>query len=353
MMRGSRPVDGGLSTHSQWSEHGSRTPRRHDQPDEDQEHRTAAAKRARGSGRSLTSGVLPPGVPVAEHQCQPQTEDHLSEDGVEAENLEHDCHGSVAQMRHCYVLRVFTRNGIGGNALGVVTDVSGLSDGMMQDVASDLGFPETIFVDWRGGGVPRTRIFTPTAELPFAGHPMVGAAWVVNVLGPGNVASLECAAGDVRIHTSEDVVVIESPDTPREVRAAELDDSMAGWVDHVSVYTVTMPLEFCLIEARSPEVVAAADRARSGTVLLWAWDGSDVKARFFAPDLGVPEDPATGGAAVALANVLYETGRTSGSINILQGDEMGSPSTILVEWNGPRVSLGGRVVRDETRELDV
>ena len=84
-------------------------------------------------------------------------------------------------MRHCYVLRVFTRGGEGGNHLGVVTDTTGLADVTMQAIATALGFSETIFIDWRAVGDPRVRIFTPAAELAFAGHPLVGA--LVSFLG--------------------------------------------------------------------------------------------------------------------------------------------------------------------------
>jgi len=100
--------------------------------------------------------------------------------------------------------------------------------------------------------------------------------------------------------------------------------------------------------------VASADPPDlPGDIYLWAWDGDQVKARFFAPELGVVEDPATGSAAVALAAVMTHQGRDSGSIEIRQGDEIGTPSTIHLEWSGNQVSIAGTVVRDETRELEV
>ena len=102
-------------------------------------------------------------------------------------------------MRPCYVLRVFTAGGEGGNHLGVVVDVTGLDDGTMQEIAADLRFSETIFIDWNRGAVPAVRIFTPVAELPFAGHPLVGAAWVLGTMAPGAVDSLRCGIGEVRL----------------------------------------------------------------------------------------------------------------------------------------------------------
>ena len=74
-------------------------------------------------------------------------------------------------MRHCYVLRVFTRGDEGGNHLGVVTDVTGLDTETMQGIATELGFSETVFIDWQNEGVPFVRIFTPAAEMPFCGTP--------------------------------------------------------------------------------------------------------------------------------------------------------------------------------------
>ena len=107
-------------------------------------------------------------------------------------------------MRHCYVLRVFTRvsgdgRHVGGNHLGVITDVTGLPDRVMQEIATELGFSETIYVDWRAPGNPAARIFTPGAEMPFAGHPLVGAGWLLQVIGPGGPTAITCGVGDVAI----------------------------------------------------------------------------------------------------------------------------------------------------------
>ena len=80
------------------------------------------------------------------------------------------------------VLRVFTAGREGGNHLGVVNDLVDLDDAAMQQIATDLGFTETVFVDWPEGSIPFARIFTPAEELPFAGHPLVGAAWCLTVI---------------------------------------------------------------------------------------------------------------------------------------------------------------------------
>lgn len=88
--------------------------------------------------------------------------------------------------------------------------------------------------------------------------------------------------------------------------------------------------------------------------MLWSWSapGSMVKARFFAGGLGVVEDPATGSAAVALAAALSKRGMAEGAVTIHQGDEVGAPSTIHMEWSPGYVTIGGSVVRDRLLELE-
>ena len=223
----------------------------------------------------------------------------------------------------------------------------------MQAVAAELGYSETVFVDWRDGGVPRVRIFTPLAELPFAGYPLLGTGWLMNVLGPQAIPVLECRAGEVPIRVDGDGVTIEAPTADRVAVPSRLDGPLAGWVEPLGVFSVTMGVDHLLVQVADPRGVANAVPAPAGHVLLWAWEADRVKARFFAPELGVPEDPATGSAAVALATVLRSEGRPSGTVAIHQGDEIGAPSRIDLRWEGPAVWIGGSVVHDETRELAV
>ena len=266
--------------------------------------------------------------------------------------------------RHCYVLRVFTRDDEGGNHLGVVTDASGLSAADMQAIAVDLGFSETIFLEWAEGAIPRVRIFTPGAELPFAGHPLVGMAWTLMRLGPGGPDTLRCAAFDVAIRLDGEGAAIEVPlDQP--VRPAPEAASLTSAVNlprPVSARWVDMPVPYLLIEAESPAAVETAVPASeetfesSGTdmVYVYAFESPGVaRTRFFAPGHGVFEDPATGSAAVALAAALHAEGRTSGRLEIKQGSEIGHPSTINLEWRDGRASIGGSVRKDEVRWLDV
>lgn len=253
--------------------------------------------------------------------------------------------------RNVQVVRVFTRGDSGGNHLGVVVDASGLAGEGMQRIARELGYSESVFVESWAGGVPQARIFTPGAELPFAGHPLVGLAWSLDRAGlPAGV--IRCGIGDVAAGVSETGAWIEPPfDQP--VEPGTLD--AGGWADPLESWDVLMPVRYHLLRLPSPESIASLQVPGPpiSEVLAWAWstEPSLVTARFFAPGMGVPEDPATGSAAVALATVLRHTGRPSGRLHIRQGDRMGSPSTIELSWTESHVRVAGRVVFDHVRPL--
>ncbi len=263
-------------------------------------------------------------------------------------------------MRHCFVVRVFTRGDEGGNHLGIVTDVVGLTDETMQAIATDLGFSETIFIDSMAGEVPDVRIFTPTIELPFAGHPLVGAAWLLNTLAPEPTAELTCGIGAVALSWDGTKAWIDVA-LDQEVRTyPDFDEAALGLSSVASTYVVDMPLSYVIAELSSPTDVAAyvADEAtlgghRDGQHLsIWSHlDENTIQTRFFAPKMGILEDPATGSAAVALAATFRHRGHRRGAVTLLQGAEMGFPSEISLIWDGPVARLGGSVVHDEVREL--
>lgn len=254
--------------------------------------------------------------------------------------------------RHCYVLRVFTRDGAGGNHLGVVTDRSGLSTTHMQGIAADLGFSETIYLDWREAEVPRVRIFTPASELPFAGHPLVGMTWVLNVLGPGGVEHIECGIGRVRSYLADGMSWIEAP-LDQQVRLRDEPQDYDPGIAVRSVAMVEMPLPYQVIEVADSDAVRAVPIPASGMTSVYCWvDDDTVHTRFFAPDHGVVEDPATGSAAVALAASLAARDRPRGAVTVLQGEEVGYPSRIHLRWSDGVAAIGGEVVKDEVRWLE-
>jgi trans-2,3-dihydro-3-hydroxyanthranilate isomerase len=261
--------------------------------------------------------------------------------------------------RVCQIVRVFTRNGEGGNALGVINDTIGLDDDGMQAIAAELGFSETVFVDWPEDDLPSVRIFTPLVELPFAGHPLVGTAWTLLTMGPGGVAGLRCGIGDVAIGMDGDDAWITVTIDPAAARPTDLGDyaARAGLPVPLRSWLVAMPRDYVVLEYPDAATVAAVAPdagvlgERFGT-LVYARSGDTVRARFFAPSAGVLEDPATGSAAVALATALLAGGEVAGRLTIDQGEEIGHPSRIELAWDAGSARIGGGCVRDEVRFLE-
>jgi predicted PhzF superfamily epimerase YddE/YHI9 len=217
-----------------------------------------------------------------------------------------------------HVLRVFCApDGSGGNALGVFLDGDEMPLGGRQRVAADLGFAETVFVDDPGEG--EVRIFTPVEELEFAGHPMIGTAWLL-AREREPVPVLRPPAGEVPVRREAELTFVAGrPEWGPPWEFARLDspeeiDSLAGPPD---------------------------DRALVG---LWAWidePGGVIRERVFVPEVGIVEDEATGSAAVRLAAIL---GRP---LDIHQGVR-GSRIVARPRDDGS-VEIGGRVELDEVR----
>ncbi|GMR02339.1 MAG: PhzF family phenazine biosynthesis protein [Acidimicrobiia bacterium] len=256
--------------------------------------------------------------------------------------------------RPCHVLRVFTRGDLGGNHLGVINDVVGVSDGQKQAIATDLGFSETIFVDWTDPARdPVVRIFTPVDELPFAGHPLVGAAWVLAILGPKratrlrtNVGTFTCAVDGDGATVTASIPIFEADNDVARVAAD------AGMPEPVRSLRLALPKHYLCARYDTFDDVAALDPDMDALMgvfgfAAFARDGNQVKLRFFAPGAGVPEDPATGSAAVALAKAFSIWGEPEGQVTINQGDEIDHPSTIQLSWTPEAVTIGGSVRHDE------
>jgi trans-2,3-dihydro-3-hydroxyanthranilate isomerase len=198
--------------------------------------------------------------------------------------------------------------------------------------------------------VTPTRIFTPGNELPFAGHPLVGTTW--HLAEPGGRVELRCGIGIVTGRRAD-------------VGAASIDVTYLPPVDDVDAppgasgaWIAHMPLPYEVHRLPDPDAVAAyVPPDEPDHRLVWA-AGDDghadvIRARFFAFGVGVPEDPATGSAAVALAAVQRHLGRTEGSVTVHQGSEIGSPSRIDLSWTPDLTVVGGSVVDDGTRSVSV
>ncbi|MGY4868598.1 PhzF family phenazine biosynthesis protein [Mycolicibacterium elephantis] len=222
------------------------------------------------------------------------------------------------------VLRVFTdQDGKHGNPLGVV-DASTVDPGDRQRIATQLGYSETVFVDrpQPGTNTAHARIYTPAIELPFAGHPTVGAAWWLREQGTP-VHTLQVPAGIVQVAYEDGLTTVSA---------------RSEWAPEFAVHDL----------ASTEEVLAAdpSDYPDDVNHYLWAWVDREkgvVRSRMFATDLGVPEDEATGSAAVRMTDYL------SRDLTIVQG----KGSEIFTRWSAEGwVRIAGRVVDDGTREVD-
>ena len=243
-----------------------------------------------------------------------------------------------------YVVDVFTDTPLEGNQLGVFTDGRPFSTEQMQRIARELNVSETVFLlPPEQGGDARIRIFTPSVELPFAGHPILGSAFVVGeALGRDEVA-LETAKAAVSVRSSGAAGVfgwMEQPPFRRAQPYERADELLAALgVEEsllpVEVYEngprhvyVRLPDEDA-VAALEPDLAALAGHERVGATASPA-PARSWKTRMFGPALGVAEDPATGSAAGPLAVHLGRHGVVpwGTEIEIRQGAEIGRPSVL-------------------------
>jgi trans-2,3-dihydro-3-hydroxyanthranilate isomerase len=257
----------------------------------------------------------------------------------------------VAACRYV-IADVFTDTPLQGNQLAVFTDAREIPERKLQPLAKEIGFSETVFVySPEGEGHARIRIFTPTSELPFAGHPVLGTAFVL-------AAPLQLP--EIRLETGAGVVpvTLERDESGRIVfgRMAQPLPTVEPFPDEaallaaVGVERSELPVELYDLGIRH---VYVALRRLTGIVGVSCFAGSGArwKTRMFAPGDGVPEDPATGSAAGPLAVHLARHGRIGfgEEIEISQGAEVGRPSTLYARVEGSpeqleKVEVGGSAV---------
>ena len=264
------------------------------------------------------------------------------------------------------VADVFTDQPLQGNQLAVFTDARDLDDETMQALALEIGFSETTFVlPPERGGTVRVRIFTPVTELPFAGHPVLGTAWVLGAPLQRGVVELETGSGVVPVELERDesgAIVFgrmaqptPTVDTYPDREALHVALGIEGSALPVDRYDNGVRHTFVVLESREEVAALRPDFAALAELEVMAncvaGSGAKWKTRMFAPSVGVPEDPATGSAAGPLAchlcrHSLVEWGA---EIEISQGDEIGRPSTLYARAEGgdgsiERVEVSGRAV---------
>jgi len=273
----------------------------------------------------------------------------------------------VRRLRYV-VADVFTDTPLEGNPVAVFTDGRGLSDEEMQRLAKELNLSESVFVlPSEADAHARIRIFTPSAELPFAGHPTLGSAFVLAGPLQAPVLRLETGMGvvPVALEREQDRIVFGRMEQPLPTWEAFAEEAalfaalgVEGSELPVLVYEngprfvyVGLVSEDDLVALR-PDFNALLDLA-GGLVGVdcFAGSGARWKSRMFAPGAGVVEDPATGSAAGPLAVHLARHGRIGfgDEIEISQGAEIGRPSTLYARADGSadeleRVEVGGSAV---------
>ncbi len=267
----------------------------------------------------------------------------------------------MPQTLRYVVADVFTDTPLEGNQLGVFTDARDVPEGLMQRLARELNFSETVFVlPKEGDGHARIRIFTPAVELPFAGHPTLGAAFVLGLPLQLTEIRLETGRGvvPVRLEREGARIVYGSMEQPYPTvqpfeREAELLAAVGVEASELPVEVYDNGVRHVYVALGSEDAVAALEPdqkelSRLGPlgVNCFAGSGGRWKTRMFDPAAGVAEDPATGSAAGPLALHLVRHGRIEpgAQIEISQGAEIGRPSTLFASADDERISVGGSAV---------
>lgn len=273
---------------------------------------------------------------------------------------------------------VFSGRPLGGNPLAVFVDPPALQDDQYQAWAREMNLSESIFVWPESRERYRARIFTPTRELGFAGHPTLGAAWALQHTGRlwGRAATQVTESGAARVSWEPDGAVWFEPPVrrlaelvePQEVGAALgiptlwLESGLPPQSAWVGVGHLVVQLRSDHVSTVKPNLdrlTRLLDAHNLVGVMVWSFTAAArIHARVFAPAAGVIEDPATGSAAAALGVILTEAAGVTEPTRyvISQGTEMGRPSEVLLAVNHVRsgsVAVGGSVAPVFAAEVEM
>ncbi|AZM59426.1 MULTISPECIES: PhzF family phenazine biosynthesis protein [unclassified Streptomyces] len=267
------------------------------------------------------------------------------------------------------IVDVFTERPYAGNPLAVVHGGGTLSDEAMQSIAREFNLSETVFVLPRtvGHSDYRVRIFTPARELPFAGHPSIGTAWLLarrGEIGLGEVRQ-ECGAGVIEVFVGEDGAGIAggTPETGKDLDAAalaaavgleenDIDTDCAAGIAAAGVPFACLSVRGGSVSRARPDagrIMTHTAGAVGLVVFGFAPRTGHAHVRMFAPGAGVAEDPGGGASALALGVHLVHRGMLPANgisrFTIAQGAELGRPSALEVEVGAE----GGRAVETLVR----
>jgi len=263
------------------------------------------------------------------------------------------------------IVNVFAESALGGNPLCVFEDARDLDDATMQALALQFNLSETTFILPAANATARVRIFTPTFEMPFAGHPTLGTAHVVrDLISAGDALTLEMKAGVIPVTARGDVWTLEAnapvqraPTATRSELAAmlglevtDLSEAPALWVNTGSDQLVVPVATFAGVRRAAPRadtLLAHGSNGQRAMAYVFAREGDRVLARFFFPKHGsVIEDPGTGSACANLGGWLLATGATlPQKLTVDQGEAVGRPCRLGLEvTHDRRVLVSGRVI---------
>ena len=270
-------------------------------------------------------------------------------------------------MRQCdfRIVNVFAESPLAGNPLCVFEDARELDDATMQALALQFNLSETTFILPSASATVRVRIFTPTFEMSFAGHPTLGTAHVVrDLLLADNALTLEMKAGVIPVTATGDVWTLQAnapvhrpPTASRAelalalgIEPADLDDAPPLWVDTGSEQLIVPLASFAAVRRAAPRVDALLAHGSNGQramAYVFAREGDRVLSRFFFPKRGsVVEDPGTGSACANLGGWLLATrAQLPQKLTIDQGEAVGRPCRLGLEvTNDRRILVSGRVI---------
>ncbi len=272
------------------------------------------------------------------------------------------------------IVNVFAESPLAGNPLCVFEDARDLDDATMQALALQFNLSETTFILPSGNATARVRIFTPSFEMPFAGHPTLGTAHVVRDLrSTADSVTLEMKAGVIPVTARGDVWTLKAnapkhraATAPRAdmaamlgLTSADLADSPSLWVDTGSEQLVIPLVSFAAVRRAAPRAEAILTHASNGQramAYIFAREGETVLARFFFPKHGsVIEDPGTGSACANLGGWLLATGSALPQrLTVHQGEAVGKPCRLGLEVTADRqILVSGRVIELARGTLDL
>lgn len=267
------------------------------------------------------------------------------------------------------VYDVFTATRYGGNQLAVFPNASTLPQDQLQAIAAEFNFSEVTFVypPTDPAHTARVRIFTPTCEVPFAGHPTIGTAIALHDLGGPADMVLELGVGPIPCTVGPDGAAFTTP-VPLQIIAHPPVEMVAACLGlpQTAIRTAThapvqasLGLAFVLVELANRAALSAAspviDQLRGAAkaypagldfaIFCYVRQGDRVDARMFAPLDNMVEDPATGSASATLTALLASLPGGPSGLAIAQGDDMGRPSRITTETGPKGVTVRGQAVK--------